>query len=67
MLTFEQIKAAIPHLSVSQRDELLKCIKDLDDDDWDRQMERDAEAGKFDQIFKQIDEDIKHGRLMEGP
>src|SRR5438552_11015406 len=42
-----EIKKAVGALSVNEREELLTWLLNLDDD-WDRQMAKDAVAGKLD-------------------
>ena len=47
MSTVAEIKAAIDKLSPQERCELEALLHPFEDDDWDRQMKRDAAAGKF--------------------
>jgi hypothetical protein len=47
MGTVAEIKAAIDRLSLEERCELEALLHPFQDDDWDRQMKRDASAGKF--------------------
>jgi hypothetical protein len=47
MSTVDEIKNAIAKLSLEQRAEILSELCGWTDDDWDRQMKRDAAAGKF--------------------
>ena len=47
MSTVAEIKAAIDQLSLQERCELEALLHPFEDDDWDRQMKRDAAAGKF--------------------
>jgi hypothetical protein len=47
MSTVAEIKAAIDRLSLQERCELEAFLHPFEDDDWDRQMKRDAAAGKF--------------------
>jgi hypothetical protein len=39
----------------------------FEDDDWDRQMKRDAAAGKFDKLVAQADDDFSKGKLRDFP
>jgi hypothetical protein len=48
----EEIKAAIDKLSPQERCALLHPWSD---DEWDRQMKRDAAAGKFDALNREAD------------
>jgi hypothetical protein len=65
--TVEEIKSAIEKLSLEERAELARWFHDWSDDEWDRQMAADLEAGKLDGLLKQVREDIDAGRLDEGP
>jgi hypothetical protein len=47
MSTVAEIKAAIDRLSLEERCELEALLHPFEDDDWDKQMKRDAAAGKF--------------------
>ena len=47
MSTVAEIKAAIDKLSLEERCELEALLHPFEDDDWDKQMKRDAAAGKF--------------------
>ena len=38
-----------------------------EDDEWDRQMKADAEAGKFDDLIEEAEEDIAAGRTYPLP
>ena len=67
MSTVEEIKAAIGKLSLSERAEVAKSLHGWDDDAWDEQIKRDADAGKLDAILNQVRADIRAGRLEDGP
>ena len=43
MSRVEEIKAAIERLSPEERCELAALLNPIEDDDWDRQMKKDAE------------------------
>jgi hypothetical protein len=47
MSTVQEIKAAIEHLPLEERAELVAELCGWADDDWDRQMKADAGARKF--------------------
>ena len=47
MSTVAEIKAAIDQLTLQERCELEALLHPFEEDDWDRQMKRDAAAGKF--------------------
>ncbi len=46
MSRVEEIKAAIDQLSAQERCELTGLLNPADEDDWDRQMRKDAEPGE---------------------
>ena len=47
MSTVAEIRRAIGSLTVEERAEITAELCGWADDDWDRQMKRDAESGKF--------------------
>ncbi len=47
MSTVAEIKEAIDRLSPQEYCELMSVLHPFEDDDWDRQMKADAEAGKL--------------------
>jgi hypothetical protein len=55
MSTVESIKQAIQLLSVEERAEIIADLCGWTDDDWDRQMKADADAGKFDFLNRQAE------------
>ena len=55
MSTVEEIKMAISKLSLEARAEMLAELCGWADDDWDRQMKRDAVAGKFTSLNRDTD------------
>ena len=67
MSTVEEIKVAIERLSEAQRREIARFASGWEDDEWDRQIQHDYDAGKLDALLKEVDADIKAGRLEEGP
>ena len=54
-MSVEEIKAAIPSLTLEERAEIIAELSGWADDDWDRQMKRDAAAGKFDALNREAD------------
>jgi hypothetical protein len=66
-MTVEEIKAAIPNLTLEQRAEVARCLHGWEDDGWDAQMKRDLVAGKLDTLLKKVDTDIKQGNLSDLP
>ena len=62
MSTVEEIKEAIGRLSLEERAEMLAELCGWDDDDWDRQMKRDAAAGKFATLNREADAALADGQ-----
>ena len=61
--TVAEIKEAIARLSPEEYCELMAALRPpLEDDEWDKQMKADAEAGKFDAMNARADADFKAGR-----
>ena len=63
MSTVAEIKAAIDQLSPEERCELEALLHPVEDNDWDRQMKRDAAAGKFDVLNREADTTYADGRI----
>jgi hypothetical protein len=66
MSTVEEIKHAAGALSVAKREELLAWLLDVDDE-WDRQMAKDAVAGKLDFLVEQARTAIREDALRDWP
>jgi ribosome recycling factor len=62
-VTVEEIKAAIPKLTLEQRAELARCLHGWEEDEWDAQLKHDLAAGKLDKLLKKVDTDITQGNL----
>ena len=62
MSTVAEIKEAIARLSPREYCELMAELFPHADDDWDKQMKADAEAGKFDEMNARAEADFKAGR-----
>jgi hypothetical protein len=68
MSTVAEIKAALPALTLAEREEIARYLHDLDDDDWDRQMAKDAEpGGKLYRLMEQAEAEAKDGKLRDFP
>lgn len=66
-MSLAELKSAIEQLSFEERAELAAWLHGWQDDEWDEQIKRDAAAGKFDHILREVDEDIRAGRVREMP
>jgi hypothetical protein len=67
IVSLAEIKSAIDQLSFEGRAELAAWLHGWKDDEWDEQMKRDIAAGKFDAIQREVDVDIRAGRLRDAP
>jgi hypothetical protein len=67
IVSLSEIKSAIKQLSFEQRAELAAWLHGWKDDEWDDQMKRDIAGGKLDDVLREIEEDIKTGRVREMP
>jgi hypothetical protein len=64
--TVEKILKKVKSLSAQERQELWDRVateesKNLDE--WEKQVERDSNAGKLDHLLAELKEDIKTGRV----
>jgi hypothetical protein len=64
MSTVAEIKAAIDQLSLQERCELEALLRPFEDDDWDKQMKRDAAAGKFDGLHRAAEAEHAAGKTI---
>jgi hypothetical protein len=55
MTKVEEIKAEIDKLSFQERCELNALLNPLPDDEWDKQMRADAEAGKLEWMMEEAE------------
>lgn len=67
MTRVEEIKAAIDKLSPRERCELNSLLQDWPDDEWDKQMRDDAEAGKLDWMFREAERAAQDGTCRDFP
>jgi hypothetical protein len=66
-MSLAEIKSAIEQLSFEERAELAAWLHGWNDDKWDEQMKRDVADGKLGNVLREVEEDIKAGRLREMP
>jgi hypothetical protein len=66
-VSLSEIKSAIKQLSFEERADLAAWLHGWKDDEWDDQMKRDIASGKLDDVLREIEEDIKTGRVREMP
>jgi hypothetical protein len=57
-----ELEQAISQLPSEELSRLAKWFDEFMADEWDRQIERDVAAGKFDHLARKADEDFEAGR-----
>jgi hypothetical protein len=62
-MSVAEIKDAVNKLPAQERLRLLEELCDWPDDVWDRQMKRDAAAGKFAELNEEAAQAAKSGKL----
>ena len=66
MSTVQEIETAIKRLPKTEVWQLVQWLNDYVDDDWDREMKRDARpGGKLDRLVKKVKADVKAGKVSE--
>ena len=66
MSAVDEIKKAARALSVNEREELLSWLLDVDDE-WDRQMAKDAASGKLDFLIEEARTAVREESLRDWP
>jgi hypothetical protein len=66
-MSLAEIKSAIEQLSFEQRAELAAWLHGWKADEWDRQMKRDIANGDLDSVLREVEDDIRAGRLRDMP
>ena len=62
-MSIQEIITAVRELSDAEKAEFLERLADVDfEDEWDRQIAADAEAGRLDHLWQRALEDIEAGR-----
>jgi hypothetical protein len=68
MRTVAEIYSAIQELSLPERCELEALLHPFEDDDWDKQMKRDAQpGGKLYKLMKESEKNAEAGKLVDLP
>jgi len=68
MSRVEEIKAAIEQLNPQERCELAALLNPVDEDDWDRQMKKDAEPGeKLHRLMEAATKEYEQGKSLPFP
>jgi hypothetical protein len=68
MSRVEEIRAAIEKLNPEERCELAALLNPIEDDEWDRQMKKDAQPGeKLDRLMEAAKKEYKQGQSLGFP
>ncbi len=62
-MSVEQIKQEVSKLGQEQLSRFSAWFDHFRSDAWDKQISSDAESGKFDVVFAEIDEELKRGEI----
>jgi hypothetical protein len=65
LMNITEIKTAVKELSQNERAELLEWLDEFQEALWDRQIEEDLKAGKFDQLMRQAEQAFSEGKCRE--
>jgi hypothetical protein len=67
MSTVQEIKQAVRKLPLGKRLKVVKWVTAFDNDEWDKEMSKDATNGKLDFLVREGKEALKKGRLQPFP
>ena len=65
MTRIEQLENQIKQLNSDELAAFRKWFREFDAEEWDRQIERDVEAGRLDRLADKAIEDYQAGRIKE--
>ena len=65
VVSLTELKETIQKLSIEERAELNRLLYGWEDDEWDKQMVKDAAAGRLDDMIKRAETDMAQGRCRE--
>jgi len=63
-MNIEEIKQAIVQLPAAELAQLTAWLEEYQAEEWDRQIERDAQAGKLDKLIQKAKEEFHAGRTQ---
>ena len=64
-MSVQELEDAVSQLSPDELARFAEWFEEYKADEWDRQIEADAEAGLLDALGQQADEDFEAGRITE--
>jgi predicted transcriptional regulator len=60
-MSIQEIEKAVAKLPAEEFDQLMERLEELRQEQWDRQIARDWEAGRFDEAIERAKRDIAAG------
>ncbi len=66
-MTVQTLQTEILKLKPEERWTISSWLDELMADEWDRQIEADAQAGRLDHLVKEAEADYQAGRCRPGP
>ena len=64
-MTIAEIKNAVQKLSIDEQKELFEWVDELRENQWDKQIEKDLEAGKLDHLIAEAKKEFKEGKCQK--
>jgi len=61
-MSIQEIEKAVAKLPPGELDQLMERLEEMRQEQWDQQIERDVEAGRFDALIEQAKRDFAEGR-----
>lgn len=61
-MSVKELESAVANLSREELSQFSRWFEEFQADAWDEQIERDVESGRFDRVFKEVDEEFETGR-----
>ena len=66
-MSVQELEAAVSQLSPEDLARFAEWFENYKADEWDRQIEDDAETGRLDHLMREAEEDIAAGRVRPLP
>ena len=66
-MSVKELEAAVAELSPEDLTRFAEWFEAYLDEQWDRQIEADAEAGRLDALIREAEDDIEAGRVRPLP
>lgn len=60
-MSIQEIEKAVAKLPPGELDQLMERLEEMRQEQWDQQIARDAEAGRFDALIEQAKKDFAAG------